>query len=48
MKPIVSYKYVPGGLIIHQMKAYGVYFSDISNSCLNNFVSDLDLNFKVQ
>ena len=40
MTPIVSYQNMRGGPIIHQMKAYGVYFSNISNSCLNNFVSE--------
>ena len=33
---------------MHQMKAYNVYFSNIYIACLNNFLYDFYLNFKVQ
>ena len=47
MEPTVSYTNVQGGLIIHQMKAYGVLFSNISIACPNNFLHVIYQHFKV-
>ena len=34
MEQIVLYKYVGGGLIVQQMKAYGVLLSNVYIACL--------------